>query len=114
MGRGFGSRPRSILMDKARTTLLEAISDAGGLTQDTADAARIFIFRAGLGKPEIFHLDARSPEAFLLADRFPLQPRDLVYINRTELIRWLEIVAQIQPIVNLLNTFDGSLNVNPF
>lgn len=113
LSRGFGARPRSIIMDKARITLMEAISDAGGLTQDTADAARIFIFRAGLGKSEIFHLDARSPEAFLLADRFPLQPRDLVYINRTELIRWLEIVAQIQPIVNLLNTFDGSISVEP-
>jgi len=113
LGRGFGSRPRSIVMDKGRITLMEALSDAGGITQDTSDAARIFIFRSGLGKSEIFHLDARSPDAFLLAERFSLQPRDLVYVNRTEIIRWNEIVAQITPIVNLLNIFDGSLNVRP-
>lgn len=113
LSRGFGARPRSIIMDKGRITLLEALSDAGGLTQDTSDAARIFIFRSGLGKPEIFHLDARSPETFVLADRFSLQPRDLIYVNRTELIRWNEIVFQITPIINLLNIFDGSLNVQP-
>ena len=73
-GRGFGvGRPRSILMNKARITLTEALSEGGSLDQETADAARIFIFRSGLGKSEIYHLDAKSPDAFLLAERFPLQ-----------------------------------------
>lgn len=113
LSRGFGARPRSVIMDKGRITLLEVLSEAGSLTQDTSDAARVFIFRSGLGKPEIFHLDARSPETFFLADRFSMQPRDLVFVNRTELIRWNEIVFQITPIINLLNIFDGSLNVQP-
>ena len=114
LGRGFGIRPRSLIMNKARMTLTEALSDSGGLTQDTSDAARIFIFRSGSGKSEIFQLDAKSPDAFILAERFPMQPRDVVFINRTEGVRWNDIIAQIQPTLNLLNSIDGSLNVDPF
>ena len=108
------ARSRSIVMNKGRMTLTEAISDAGGPDQTTADAARIFVFRGGLNKPEIYHLDAKSPDALLLADRFPLQPRDVIYIDRAEGIRWNQIIAQIQPTVSLLNQFDGSLKVQPF
>jgi polysaccharide export outer membrane protein len=104
----------SVFMNKGRMTLTEAISDAGGPNQTTSDPARIFVFRGGLGKPEIFHLDAKSPDALLLADRFPLQPRDVVYIDRAEGIRWNQIIAQIQPTVSLLNSFDGALKIQPF
>jgi polysaccharide biosynthesis/export protein len=114
LGRGFGVRPRSLIMNKARMTLTEALSDGGGVDQLTSDAARIFIFRSALGKAEIFHLDAKSPDAFILAERFPLQPRDVVFVDRAPGIRWNQIIAQIQPTVTLLNSFDGSLKITPF
>ena len=112
---GTGSaRSRSLFMNKGRMTLDEAIGDSGGPDQRTSDPARIFIFRGGLGKPEIFHLDAKSPDALLLADRFPLQPHDVIYIDRAEGIRWNQIIGQVQPTISLLNAFDGSLDVRPF
>ncbi|MBA3756852.1 MAG: polysaccharide biosynthesis/export family protein [Nitrosomonas sp.] len=112
-GRGFGVRPRSVLMNKARMTLTEALSEGAGIDQETADAARIFVFRSALGKSAIFHLDAKSPDALILAERFPLQPRDVVFVDRAEGIRWNQIIAQIAPTVQLLNLFDGSVNVQP-
>lgn len=114
MGRGFGVRPRSVVMNKARMTLTEALAEGGGMDQEVADAARVFVFRTGLGKSEVFHLDAKSPDALILAERFQLQPRDVVYVDRVEGIRWNQIIAQITPTVQLLNIFDGSLNVQPF
>lgn len=114
MGRGFGVRPRSLLMNKARMTLTEALADGGGVDQETSDAARVFVFRSGIGKSEIFHLDAKSPDALILAERFPLQPRDVVFVDRAEGIRWNQIIGQIAPTLQLLNIFDGSLQVQPF
>src|SRR5690606_16213514 len=111
---GAIGRSRSLVMNKARMTLTEALSEAGGFDQETSDPARIFVFRGGLGKSEIFHLDAKSPDALLLADRFPLQPRDVIYVDRAQGIRWNQIIAQIQPTINLLNAFDGALRVQPF
>ena len=111
---GAIGRSRSLVMNKARMTVAEALSEAGGFDQETSDPARIFVFRGGLGKSEIFHLDAKSPDALLLADRFPLQPRDVIYVDRAQGIRWNQIIAQIQPTINLLNSFDGSLRIQPF
>ena len=104
IGQRFRGRPRSVKMNKARMTLTEALSEGGGLIQETSDAARIFVFRTSLGKSEIFHLNARSPDAFILAERFPLQPRDVVFVDRAPGIRWNQIISQIQPTVNLLNS----------
>lgn len=108
------SMSRSLIMNKARLTLTEALSDVGGVNQTTSDAARIFIFRGNLGKSEIFHLDAKSPDALLLADRFPLQPRDVVFVDRAEGIRWNQIIAQIQPTLTLLNSVIGATRLRPF
>ena len=116
-GTNSSQRSRSVLMNKGRMTLSEAISEGGGLNQETADAARIFVFRAGSsnGNPEIFHLDAKSPDAFLLAERFPLQPHDIVYVDRAEGIRWNQILNQIQPTVNLLNSLhSGTFSIKPY
>ena len=112
---GTGSaRSRSVVMNKGRMTLTEAISEGGGFNQNTSDPARVFVFRSGMNKPEIFQLNALSPDALLLADRFPLEPRDVVYVDRAEGTRWNQIIDQIQPTITLLNAFDGSLKVQPF
>jgi polysaccharide export outer membrane protein len=103
-GTNQSQRSRSVIMNKGRMTLTEALSDGGGINQEAADAARIFVFRGGLGKPAIFHLDAKSPDALLLADRFPLQPHDVIFVDRAEGIRWNQIINQIQPTATLLST----------
>ncbi|MGD0960121.1 MAG: polysaccharide biosynthesis/export family protein [Methylomonas sp.] len=116
-GTNSTQRSRSVLMNKGRMTLIEAISEGGGINQETADAARIFVFRGGAvtGKPEIFHLDAKSPDALLLADRFPLQPHDVIFVDRAEGIRWNQILNQVQPTINLLNSMHGGVTkVQPF
>jgi len=106
-GGNNSTRSRSLYMSSGRMTLVEALSDAGGLTQDLSDAARIFVFRGGLGKPNIYHLDAKSPDALILADRFPLQPRDVIFVDRAEGIRWNQIIDQVQPTINLINSIIG-------
>jgi len=113
VGGNNSGRTRSVPMNKGRMTLTEAISEGGGVNQTTSDAARIFVFRTGINKPEIFHLNAQSPDALLLAERFPLQPHDVIYVDRAEGIRWNQIIDQIQPTITLLNAFDGSLKVQP-
>ena len=67
-------------------------------------------FRTDLGKPKIFHLDSKSPDVLLLAERFPLQPRDIIFIDRVEGIRWNQIIGQVQPTVNLVRSIQGILN----
>ena len=57
-----------------RITLADAIAQAGSVNSSTADAAQMFVIRGSLsGKPQVFHLDGRSPVAMLVAKEFDLQ-----------------------------------------
>jgi len=109
----FRGQVRTVVMNKARMTLTEAISEGGGVIMETADAARIFVFRTGTGKSEIFHLNAKSPDALILAERFNLQPRDIVYVDTVEGIRWNRIIRQLQPTMDLVESMSNVAN-NPF
>jgi polysaccharide export outer membrane protein len=91
-------QPRSYLLQRGRTSLAEALSDAGGPNPLSAHAGQLYVLRAGADdKPVIYHLDARSPEALILADRFVLRPRDVVYVDPTQLARAGRVMAQLMP-----------------
>jgi len=82
--------------------LAQALGEAGGLNLTTSNPTRIFIFRGTYQKPTVFWLDARSPDAMLLATQFPLQAQDVVYVASTGLTDWNRVISQILPTVQTL------------
>ncbi len=96
-------KPSSQLINKGRLSLAEALSDSGGVNPLTASAKRIYVIRGGQERSEIFHLNARSPDALLLADRFPLIPRDVIYVDSAGITRWNRFLEKILPAATLLN-----------
>jgi polysaccharide export outer membrane protein len=95
-------------MNKGRKTLAEALGDAGDLNQATANPRQIYVLRGGKGDPEVFHLDSRTPDSLLLADRFPLDPRDVVYVDAAEVVRWNRVVSRILPTATTLRALSAT------
>lgn len=91
----------SLLIDQNRrtTTLTEALSDAGGVDQITSNPGRIFVLRGTdtAGEKLIYHIDAKSPDALILADHFQVQPRDVVYVGTAGITRWNRVISQLIP-----------------
>ena len=94
-------------------TLAESISEVGGLRLGTADTRHIYVMRGQpvfdedtgeeLGiRPEIYHLDATSAVALLLAERFFMQPRDIVFVSASGWVRFARNVDQIVPTIQSL------------
>ncbi len=95
--------------------LSDAIADAGGLSLATADASRIYVIRGFVEarpgadggvqttlRPKVFHLDASSVNALLLANQFKLEPRDVVFAAPASLVNLNRALALLTPSLDIL------------
>ena len=99
---GEVQKPGSLVMTKKRSTLAEALADTGYITQDRSNPKWIYVTRGDSDVPELFHLDGSSPDAMLLADRFNLKPRDIVYVDAADVVRWNRVMSNILPTATTL------------
>lgn len=99
---GEVKEPGAVAMARGRLNLAEAITRSGGFDPATSDPARVFVFRSEAGEPHVFWLDAKSPQAMLLATQFTMQPQDVVFVASTRLASWNRLVALILPTVQTL------------
>ncbi|CAM5188065.1 hypothetical protein CDEF62S_02668 [Castellaniella defragrans] len=95
---GEVAKPQSLPLPYGPYSLSEAISDAGGLNPTTSNGGQIYVMRAGAnGRPQIWHLNANSPDALILADGFELQARDVVFVDAAAVTRWARVINQLLP-----------------
>jgi polysaccharide biosynthesis/export protein len=101
-----------------RLTLAEALAKAGGLEDQRSDPAGVFLFRyeppalvKALGEPAlpvgpggttpvVYRLDLGDADAYFLAERFPIEDKDILYVANAEL-------NELQKFFTLLNTLTG-------
>lgn len=99
-------KPGTMPMIHGNLSLAKAISDAGGIQGVSADARSIYVIRQA-GAPnavDVYHLDARNPTAMVLADHFPLNPRDIVYVDAGTLVRFSRVMAMLVPTVSTVTS----------
>jgi polysaccharide export outer membrane protein len=101
-----------------RITLAEALAKAGGLLDLRSDPAGVFLFRfeppaivtalnapqLGTGpdrsSPVVYRLDMSDANAYFLAQRFPVEDKDVIYVANARL-------NELQKFFTLLNTLTG-------
>lgn len=106
-------------------TLAQALGRIGGLRDDRADVRGVFIFR--LEKPEaldptivvsaqrtadgkipvIYRVDLRNPASFFIAQGFPIQNQDVLYVSNAPLVdiqKFVNIISQTAfSVINISN-----------
>ncbi|MBL8339706.1 MAG: polysaccharide export protein, partial [Rhodoferax sp.] len=120
---GATGRNEELPLEAQGITLSQALARAGGLQDARADARGVFVFRleeaAALewpgkvvttpdGKvPVIYQLDLKDPGSFFVAQSFPVQHRDVLYVSNApaaELQKFLNIVTSIAaPVLGVIN-----------
>ena len=103
---GEAADPKSIKLSRKSIPLSSALGEARGLNLAAAKNKEVYIFRsAGIdGEPRIFNLDMTSPAGYILADKFELKPRDIVYIGSKGVTSWSRFISQLLPITNFINS----------
>lgn len=96
--------PTSLAMGGSRLTLTDALSEAGGINEGSANASGIFVIRRAPVESDklatVYQLDARNAAALMLGTEFQLQPTDVIYVTTTPLGRWNRVISQILPTVS--------------
>ncbi|MFZ5957328.1 polysaccharide biosynthesis/export family protein [Pseudomonas knackmussii] len=100
--------PRALTYKTRNLNLAEALGTAGGLNQASSNGKAVYVIRGVENlereKAKVFQLDAQSPTAFILAQRFNLQPQDVVYVGPAGVTRWNRFISQIVPSTTILGT----------
>jgi polysaccharide export outer membrane protein len=101
-----------------KMNLAEALAAAGGLSDDRSDPAGVFLFRfepaavvdaykmpnlatgPGGDTPVVYRLDLSDAHSYFLAQRFPIENKDIVYVANAQL-------TQIKKFFELVSTLTG-------
>lgn len=101
-------QPQALTFKTADMTLTQALGRAGGLNPATAKDEAVYVIRGmNMDNMEqepatVFQLDASSPAAFALADRFPVQPGDVVFVGEAGVTRWNRFLSQLLPLSGII------------
>ena len=111
-------------------SLNEAVARAGGLLDSRADAAQVFLYRmenralleaVGVDLanfpqqqvviPTIYHANFRNPEAFFMAQSFPMRNKDIIYVSNAEAVEVSKFLTYVNGITSTVSgvTADAAL-----
>ncbi|MCW0206753.1 polysaccharide biosynthesis/export family protein [Achromobacter veterisilvae] len=97
--------PTAAVMRDGRMSLTEALGLAGGPNQLTANPSQVFVVRSTeQATPLVFHLNAGSPQALAVAEKFELQPKDVVFVDSAGLVRWNRFISNLFPSAQTVQT----------
>lgn len=104
---GEVNTPTSVPMPSARLSLTNALSQAGGINENSADASGIFVIRRNHDVDSdtyatVYQLNAKNSISFVLGSEFILQPTDVVYVTAAPIARWNRVISQILPSITAI------------
>jgi polysaccharide biosynthesis/export protein len=115
---GAAGRNAQLNFTAEKMTLVEALAAAGGLIDERSDPAGVFLFRyepaavvdalkapnlatgPGGASPVVFHLDLSDADSYFLAQRFPVEDKDIIYVANAQL-------NELRKFFELLSTLTG-------
>ncbi|WP_201527682.1 polysaccharide biosynthesis/export family protein [Psychrobacter frigidicola] len=88
-------------------SLAQVLGESNGLNSSTANAAKIYVVRDDLKHQytNIYYVDMQKITSFALANRFEMQPNDIVYVDPTGLARWNRVISSLLPSTNAITNF---------
>jgi polysaccharide export outer membrane protein len=97
-------------------TVLEAISEAGGVDARTAEVRSVVVIRHENGRRSGYIIDLEPALAGQPGDAFYLKPFDIVYVPRTQIVKvnqWVDqYIRKMLPNLGIgYDTGDGSVSV---
>lgn len=105
---GEVNQPRALPFRTRSLSLADVLGTVGGLRQETSNGRAVYVIRGAddlASKPAtVFQLDAKSPTAYVLAEHFQVEPKDVIYVGAAGITRWNRFISQLFPSASLIST----------
>ncbi len=112
---GAVQKSGNVDLTKPNLTLLEALGQVGGLSDDRANKTGVFVFRLGDiqnipgARARVFRLDLGQPVSIFVAQQFGMQARDVVYVTNAPLYEYNKILSAIYRTFSVVGIATGSV-----
>ena len=111
---GAVQKSGNVELAKTNMTLLEALGQVGGLTDERANKTGVFVFRLGDiqnntgARARVFRLDLGQPVSIFVAQQFGMQARDVVYVTNAPLHEYNKILTAVYRSFSVVGVLRGS------
>lgn len=103
---GEAGRPAPLILREQGMSLADVIGEGAGLNPLTANPAKVYVLRdaAQSNLATVYQLDLSSFTSLALAQRFAVQPDDIIYVDANGLARWSRVINLLLPSANAIRT----------
>lgn len=125
MALGASGQNGQINFDQEELTLSEGIGRAGAILDSRGDPAQTFVYRLEdrvvlerLGHdvrhfngdmiPVVYRINLREPQGFFLATKFPMQPKDILFVSNAPTVELAKVLNIIQLAANTVTDSDAA------
>ncbi|MBL1241141.1 MAG: polysaccharide biosynthesis/export family protein [OCS116 cluster bacterium] len=108
---GQVAAPLTIAVSPEGTTLAEALGRAHGINEQSADASAIYVIRDSQVKgkvAKVYMLDLSNMAAMVLASKFEILSEDVVYIAKSPIVKWNQLLSVVNPTLGLPSTLNST------
>jgi polysaccharide export outer membrane protein len=108
----------NVELTKPNLTLLEALGQVGGLSDERANKTGVFVFRMGdvqtnpTARARVFRLDLNQPVSIFVAQQFGMQPQDVVYVTNAPLYEYNKVLTAIYRTFSIVGVAKGSVTTS--
>jgi polysaccharide export outer membrane protein len=105
----------NVEMTKQNMSLLEALGMVGGLADQRANKTGVYVFRMGdlltnpTARARVFRLDLYQPVSIFLAQQFPIQSRDVIYVTNAPLYEYDKILTSVYRTFSIVGVLRGTV-----
>ena len=114
---GAVQKAGNVELTKNNLTLLEALGQVGGLTDERANKTGVFVFRMGDlqnnpgARARVFRLDLNQPISIFVAQQFGMQTHDVVYVTNAPLYEYNKIASALYRTFSIIGVARGTTGV---
>ncbi len=103
---GEAGRPAPLILREQGMSLADVIGEGAGLNPLSANPAKVYVLRddAQSNVANVYQLDLSSFTSLALAQRFEVQPRDIIYVDASGLARWSRVLNLLLPSATAIRT----------